>query len=353
MTYINYLQGKFMKVKILTAGAVALVMFTGCGKFSDSGTFIPSPKDVGNMMFADNKSPQELIAQSNDKDLTKAFLDVNDTSITSKNMTPSTILLERKRLYRTDSYIYFSKSRDFYRNLAFDFLNDDITKTYIKTIEARENSYIIYNGNVNKKFLESLVGGNLKKGDSKEGEVYMYDSDFCIIEYDKEGNKISTLTRQARIEPSSLGMSMGDRDPAVTIHQNVFIFLQPEVRKAELNLSSVFLEENVYKKVGSYFSKQTTSQTDKTKESKTEQIKELHQMYKDGILTEDEFKTQKQKILNSENMDGKQQKKSSSTSLLPNDFESRLIEKFNSENNTNFKTMQEVQEYLFSRGQSN
>lgn len=338
-----------MKLKILAVATMVLFILTGCGKFSDSGTFIPSPEDVGNMLFAENKTPEELIAESNDKDLTKAFLDLKDKSITSKQMSPNTILLERKRLYRTDSYIYFSKSRDFYRDLAFDFLNDDITKTYTTAVENRGNSYIIYNGNVNKRFLESLVGGDLKKADSQKGEIYMYDSDFAIIEYDKNGNKISALARQARIEPSSLGMSMGDRDPAVTIHQNVFIFFKSQVRKAELNLSSTFLDNNVYKKVGSHFQNKSTISTSDSQKDNIEQIKELHQMYKDGILTEEEFKDQKQKILNPETVKEKKQIKSSSSPSVKNNFESQLVQKFNAEHNTDFKTMKQVQEYLLSQ----
>jgi len=220
-----------------------MVMLSGCASsYSDSGTFIPSPKDVGNMLFSKQETPQELIAKSQDKELTKIFAEGKFSKVTSINALPYGLLLECKRLYETDSFIYLSKSRQFYRNLASDFLQDDIAKAYIDTIQKRGNSYSIYNGEGNQALLKAYVGGSLKE--NTKTEIYMYDSDFAIVEYNKAGEKVSALIRQARIEPSQLGSAMGHNDPAVSIHQNIFVLFAGELQKIALNLNNATLQNS-------------------------------------------------------------------------------------------------------------
>lgn len=324
-------------------------MLSGCASsYSDSGTFIPSPKDVGNMLFAKQETPQELIAKSQDKELTKTFAEGKFSKVTSINALPYGLLLECKRLYETDSFIYLSKSRQFYRNLAADFLQDDIAKAYINTIQKRGNGYSIYNGEGNQALLKAYVGGALKE--NTKTEIYMYDSDFAIVEYNKAGEKISALIRQARIEPSQLGSAMGHNDPAVTIHQNIFVLFEGELKKVALNINNTTLQNNLYKSVGldapsTPTAISTTASPSTSSDSKANKIKELHELYKSGALSEEEYNKEKTKILNSD------VKPATSNSAVSSPMEAMLVQKFNQQNGTNFTSMKEIQEYAITKKQ--
>ncbi len=324
------------------------VMLSGCASsYSDSGTFIPSPKDVGNM-FAKKETPQDIIAKSQDKELTQAFVEGKIAKVTSINALPYGLLLECKRLYETDSFIYLSKSRQFYRDKAPDFLKDDIAKAYIDTIQKRGHGYSIYNGEGNQALLKAYVGGALKE--NTKTEIYMYDSDFAIVEYNKSGEKVSALIRQARIEPSQLGSTMGDKDPAVTIHQNIFVLFEGELQKVALNLNNTTLQNNLYKSVGldapsAPIAVSTTASPSVTSDSKANKIKELHELYKSGALSEDEYNKEKTKILNSD------VKPVTSNSVTSSPMEAMLVQKFNQQNGTNFTSMKEIQEYAITKKQ--
>lgn len=335
--------------KYVLLGSVMAILSGCASSYSDSGTFIPSPKDVGNMLFTKKASPEEILAKSKDKEMTKAFLDAKMDKVTSMDSLPSGLLLECKRLYETDSFIYLSKSRQFYRNLAPDFLNDSIAKTYLETIKKRGNGYVIYNGEGNQMLLKAYVGGELKQ--NTKTEIYMYDSDFAIVEYNKAGEKISAMIRQARIEPSQLGSAMGHNDPAVTIHQNVLVLFESELKKIALNLNTTALQGNVYKSEGVSLSGSsvtpaaTVSNTASPSESKTDKIKELHELYKSGALTEEEYAKEKSKILNAETPKPSAPAASSSNAMATG-MEAMLVQKFNQQNGTNFSSMKEVQEFM-------
>lgn len=324
------------------------VMLSGCASsYSDSGTFIPSPKDVGNM-FAKKETSQELIAKSQDKELTQAFVEGKMAKVTTIQALPYGVLLECKRLYETDSFIYLSKSRQFYRNLAPDFLKDDIAKAYIDTIQKRGNGYTIYNGEGNQALLKAYVGGSLKE--NTKTEIYMYDSDFAIVEYNKAGEKVSALIRQARIEPSQLGSAMGHNDPAVSIHQNIFVLFAGELQKIALNLNNATLQNNLYKSVGldvpsAPSAVSTTASPSTSSDLKANKIKELHELYKSGALSEDEYNKEKTKILNSD------VKPVTSNSVTSSPMEAMLVQKFNQQNGTNFTSMKEIQEYAITKKQ--
>lgn len=326
------------------------VMLSGCASsYSDSGTFIPSPKDVGNML-SKKETPQELIAKSQDKELTKAFVEGKFAKVTSINAAPSGIMMESKRLYETDSFIYLSKARQFYRNLAADFLQDDVAKAYTDTIQKRGNGYRIYNGEGNQALLKAYVGGTLKQ--NTKTEIYMFNSDFAIVEYNKAGEKVSALIRQARIEPSQLGSAMGDNDPAVTIHQNQILLFESELKKVALNLNNATLQNNLYKSVGldaplaSAPQASTPSST-----SKADKIKELHELYKSGALSEDEYNKEKTKILNNDVKPTASTSPSPSNPYVGTPMETMLVQKFNQQNGTNFTSMKEIQEYAIAKKQ--
>lgn len=326
------------------------VILSGCASsYSDSGTFIPSPKDVGNML-SKKETPQELIAKSQDKELTKTFVEGKFTKVTSIHALPYGLSLECKRLYETDSFIYLSKSRQFYRDLAADFLQDDVAKAYIDTIQKRGNGYSIYNGEGNQALLKAYVGGALKE--NTKTEIYMYDSDFAIVEYNKAGEKISALIRQARIEPSQLGSAMGHNDPAVTIHQNIFVLFEGEMKKVALNLNNATLQNNLYKSVGLETSSPTPTQTaTSSSTSKADKIKELHELYKSGALSEDEYNKEKTKILNNDANPAMSTSTTPSNPYVGTPMEAMLVQKFNQQNGTNFTSMKEIQEYAIAKKQ--
>lgn len=328
-----------------------VVALSGCASsYSDSGTFIPSPKDVGNMLFSKKESPQEMIAKSQDKELTKAFLDAKLDKVTSIDAFNDGMIIECKRLYETDSYIYLSKSRTFYRNLAAGFLNDSIAKTYLDAVQKRGNGYVVYNGEGNQMLLKAYVGGSLKQ--NTKTEIYMYDSDFAIVEYNKAGERVSVLMRQARIEPSQLGATMGDKDPAVTIHQNVFIFFQNQLQKMALNINTKDLEGNIYKSEGLNMAASTPSTTSvsaspSSSNTKASKIKELHELYQSGALSEEEYNKEKTKILNSDTSSSTP----STSNTMATGMEAILVQKFNQQNGTNFSSMKEIQAFLNSKKQ--
>ena len=322
------------------------VMLSGCASsYSDSGTFIPSPKDVGNM-FAKKETPQELIANSQDKELTKAFVEGKFAKVTSISAAPSGIMMESKRLYETNSFIYLSKARQFYRNLAADFLQDDIAKAYTDTIQKRGNGYRIYNGEGNQALLKAYVGETLKQ--NTKTEIYMFDSDFAIVEYNKAGEKVSALIRQARIEPSQLGAAMGHNDPAVSIHQNQILLFESELKKVALNLNNATLENNLYKSVGMDTPSTSASQGVVQSSSKADKIKELHELYKSGALSEEEYSKEKTKILNN---DAQTPTPTPSNAVAGTPMEAMLVQKFNQQNATNFTSMQEIQTYMMTKKQ--
>jgi len=329
------------------------VILSGCASsFSDSGTFIPSPKDVGNMLFTKAETPQELIAKSQDKELTRTFAEGKFAKVTSMNALSYGLLLECKRLYETDSFIYLSKARQFYRGQSSNFLNDDIAKAYIDTIQKRGNGYSIYNGEGNQALLKAYVGGSLKA--NTKTEIYMYDSDFAIVEYNKAGEKISALIRQARIEPSQLGSAMGHNDPAVTIHQNIFVLFEGEMKKIALNLNNETLHNTLYKRVGldtpsTSIAVSTNASQSASLDSKANKIKELHELYKSGALSEEEYTKEKTKILNN---DAKPTTATSpSNPYVGTPMEAMLVQKFNQQNGTNFTSMKEIQEYAIAKKQ--
>ncbi len=340
-----------MKINSFVAMAtLAALTFTGCSNskqsFADSGTFIPSPKDVQNMLFKKKVSSGDLLSKSEDKELTQAFLNKKINKVTALDHGKSLIIIEKKRLYETDSYIYLNKSRDFYRNLAFDFLNDEVAQNYIQAVKKRGNGYIVYNGNGNEKILKALVGGSLKK--NTKFEIFMYDSDFALVEYDKEGNKVSALVRQARIEPSQLGISMGDRNPAVSIHQRIFVLMKSKVRKIDLNLGTTALNEFEYKRYNMPKKTQATNsivqQPIQAQESKTDKIKALYELHKAGALSKEEFEQEKKKVLGSNTSKPTATKVVQTNTINP--MTTIIIQKFNQQYGTNFTTMKEIQQYM-------
>lgn len=349
MSEDNFTQRIGMKHWEYVVSLGMVVMLSGCASsYSDSGTFIPSPKDVGNMLFSKQESAAEITAKSQDKELTKTFAEGKFAKVTSINALPYGLLLECKRLYETDSFIYLSQSRQFYRNLAPDFLKDDIAKAYIDTIQKRGNGYRIYNGEGNQALIKAYVGGTLKI--NTKTEIYMYDSDFAIVEYTKTGEKMSALVRQARIEPSQLGSTMGDRDPAVTIHQNIFVLFEGELQKIALNLNNTTLQNNIYNSVGldtppaPVTAPAQASTTPSA--SKADKIKELHDLFKSGALSEEEYNKEKTKILNTTDT-----KETSSNPVASTPMEAMLVQKFNQKNGTNLSSMKEIQEYMMTKKQ--
>lgn len=330
--------------------SLSVLLLSGCTKEMES--LLPPVPGIKNM-FVKSKSADQQIKESQDKLLTKSFIDKKIDKVTSIEQEQVGIKIEKNRLYQTDSYIYYSKSKNFYRNLAQEFLEDEVAKIYINAIKSRVNGYIIYNGNGNKMILGALVGGekNLKMRD--EFGIYVYDSDFAIIEYDSEGNKVSALVRQANIEPSSLGMTMGDKDPAVTIHQRIYIVFKQQINKIDLSLDKNRLDNSEYKRFNmpqiENNLKPISNQQPVSTKSNTEEIKELYELYKAGALTKEEFDLEKKKVLEKSNKNDRATPTSENSKSVQNPFELMIVQKFNEEHGTSFITMKEVQDYIQSK----
>ncbi|MBN2964989.1 SHOCT domain-containing protein [Sulfurospirillum sp. T05] len=320
---------------------------TGTSKFSDSGIFLPSPKDVQKMLLP-KVSNEDIIKQSPDKELSETFLTNTFEKVTAVEHGSKTIILEKKWLYETDSFIRYSKSRSFYRGLAHDFLNDDVAKAYMETIIKRGSGYVIYNGSGNEMLMSAYAGGNPRR--SSDTSVFAYDSDFAIVEYDKEGNKKSALLRQVEIEPSQLGRQMGDKDPAVSIHHRAILLLEPAVKEAELTLNNDAIAALEYKRVNmpqkANQMYQAAPQSTPSAPTNAQKIKELFELYKAGALSEEEYALEKAKILEPSNAPV-----SNVTTSTPKQdpMEFAIVQKFNQQHGTNLKSIKEIQEHMQNR----
>ena len=101
---------------------------------------------------------------------------------------------------------------------------------------------------------------------------------------------------------------------------------------------------------GSNATTTTAQPTQSTSDSKTDKIKELHELYKSGALTEEEYAKEKSKILNTETQKPSAPPASSSNAMAAG-MEAMIVQKFNQQNGTNFSSMKEIQEFLNAKKQ--
>ena len=326
------------------------IVFNGCvtpkGSF-EGGSLIPSPEEVKEMLTKTNESDNEILSKSEDKELTSAFLNKKINKVTKIKVNSSEIFLSKKYLYEVDDLIRLSNARIFYRDHANDFFNDEITKKYLTTVKNRGNGYIVYNGNGNEKIFQSLVGRTLNKR-GEDYEIFLFNSDLAIIEYDKHGNKISSLIRKGTIEPSLLSIKLGDQDPNVSIHQSIYILFESKMKRIDLNLGSKALDAFEYKRYNMPETKNISEEVsnEKSTVSNAQKIKELFDLYKNGALSKEEYEEEKKKIIHQPKIIKKETSIKEEVKTSINPLELMIIQKFNQQNGTNFTTMQEMQKYI-------
>ncbi len=236
---------KMKKVVISVIGAFFIAnSFVGCaGGPYRGGSIIPSPEETLKMMMP-TKSKSEVINSSNDKAMTEAFLNGFKTGRdTSIEYHTSDIAID-KLLYQTDSFIKLSKAENFYKSKSSSFLNDDVATLYKKVVTSRGNHYKVYKGAMNLKILQSIYGSLKRRDDTK---LYGYGLDYAIIEFDKNNKMVSALARVVEVEPSVLGMQMGDRDPAVEISQTTMIFFKDKVDVLNMMIPNSYFSDYLVK----------------------------------------------------------------------------------------------------------
>ena len=233
----------FKVTNIILSVTLASFLTACAGGAYRGGSFIPSPEEVAKMMLP-KKSKAEIVSKSSYKQMTNAFLTNFKTSRdVDIDFYPNNIRIN-KILYQTDSFIKFSNAKNFYQQKSSKYLSDDVATIYKNEVKKRGNYYNIYKGAMNKKILDVLVG-NLKNRDGLK--YYHYDLDYAFIEFNQNNEIQSALVRVVTIEPSEIGLRMGDRNPAVEIEQKSIVFLKGAVSPLSMTISNSFFTDNLVK----------------------------------------------------------------------------------------------------------
>jgi len=111
-----------------------------------------------------------------------------------------------------------------------DSSNDQVAKTYIATAKKRGNRVAMYNSKVNKAILSLYNQGTRLKGD-----VWYYDLDNALVEYDKKNRIVSALVRI-----NEFMIPIGN----VLHEQRSNFYLSSDARYIESKISKKALEDN-------------------------------------------------------------------------------------------------------------
>jgi len=286
------------------------------------------------------KTPAEFVKGQADKEMSAAFSKYmggeDDYYFSNKR---SGFTLKKTHIGFTGSKVDRSTAISYIKRLKLE--KDELAKLYKEVLEKRGSSYTVYKGVMNNKIYEEIVGGKLS-GSNGSLERYYYHLTPAIIEYDSEGRMKSALLRNATMTIHPVDRT-GPYAPVKIEIETLFI----DSNKVYTVESSI--DNNEFSKYEIYSSKKDTptssnnSVASSGSPSKAAQIKELHALYKDGAITEAEYKAEKEKILSSSRSQSQHKSVQKSASITTM-FEQKIINNYNKQHGTNFTSMQQIQE---------
>lgn len=237
-------------------------------------------------------TPEEIIAKSEDKGMTKSFLDAKQADKKLSHVSFSSRAIDSDRVL-----VPFSNAKTFYnaKNLLnnINSSNDELATTYKKAVESRGNYYTVYNGKVNHAIL-TAINGRLATVNEYRDTFYYYDIENAIIEYSPDGTMVSALARVDKVNINTM-FKVNDINYAnIEIQQVSRVFFASSLGIVSRTVSKRLLDDNMI----STSKKEAQPATVQTSTDKTEQLKSLFELFKAGALTKEEFEQQKQKLLN-------------------------------------------------------
>jgi len=170
---------------------------------------------------------------------------------------------------------------DYY--LTLDNLNDKIAMAFKQTAKERGNIVKIYKNKVNQAILKFTVGISQPHDRYSKN---ISNLDFSMIEYDKNGNKVSVFIRSLLVEQSSL-------NELKNLYQNTYVIPKSKIILMEMNINNNVFTSNLYKILYDNSEKHTTNSSTDTEEK----LKQLKLLYSDGIITQDEYKQESLKLI--------------------------------------------------------
>lgn len=294
------------------------------------------------------KTPADFISLQSDKKISTAFSKYmgrdDDYYFRSKK---NGFSLEKTHIGFTGSNINRSTAIQYIKNLKLD--NDELARLYKEVLTSRNSYYTVYQGEMNKKIYEQISGGRLSSGNGSL-ERYYFDLTPAIIEYDENNRMKSVLLRSVTI----------------TIHPvdkvGPYAPVKIEVKTQFIDSNRIYAVEssinnNERSRYTLYSSKKENSQnqvigsttTAQTGPSRAVQIKELHALYKDGAITELEYKAEKHKILSADKATSAQLTNNTAnnsenmSSTFMSTFQKKILDSYNHQHRTNFTSMQQIQ----------
>jgi len=236
-------------------------------------------------------TPEEIIAKSEDKEMTKSFLDAKQADKKLSHVSFSSRAIDSDRVL-----VPFSNANTFYnaKNLLnnINSSNDELATTYKKAVESRGNYYTVYNGKVNNAIL-TAINGRLATVNEYRDTFYYYDIENAIIEYSPDGTMVSALARVDKVNINTM-FKVNDINYAnIEIQQVSRVFFASSLGIVSRTVSKRLLDDNMI----STSKKEAQPATVQTSTDKTEQLKSLFELFKAGALTKEEFEQQKQKLL--------------------------------------------------------
>jgi hypothetical protein len=236
-------------------------------------------------------TPEEIIAKSEDKGMTKSFLDAKQADKKLSHVSFSSRAIDSDRVL-----VPFSNANTFYnaKNLLnnINSSNDELATTYKKAVESRGNYYTVYNGKVNNAIL-TAINGRLATVNESRDTFYYYDIENAIIEYSPDGTMVSALARVDKVNINTM-FKVNDINYAnIEIQQVSRVFFASSLGIVSRTVSKRLLDDNMI----STSKKEAQPATVQTSTDKTEQLKSLFELFKAGALTKEEFEQQKQKLL--------------------------------------------------------
>jgi len=285
------------------------------------------------------KTPAEFVNGQADKEMSTAFSKYmgseDDYYFGNKR---SGFTLKKTHVGFTGSNVDRSNAISYIKRLKLE--KDELANLYKEVLEKRGSSYTVYKGEMNNKIYEEIVGGKLASSNGSL-ERYFYHLTPAIIEYDSDGRMKSALLRNVTMTIHPVDRT-GPYAPVKIEVETLFI----DSNKVYTVESSI--DNNEFSRYEIYSSKKTPASSNSSvastgSTSKAAKIKELHALYKDGAITEDEYKAEKKKIL-SANQSQPAYKSVQKSSSITSMFEQKIINSYNKQHSTNFTSMQQIQE---------
>ncbi|MDY0138913.1 MAG: hypothetical protein RBR50_04375 [Candidatus Izemoplasmatales bacterium] len=276
-----------MKIFVLIGSLALLLFFSGCAEYLN--TLANNMKDMQN---------KEALAQTEDLEMSKLFIDkLPDSRVSKSQITMKNTLDLGKQTTNTNNWVY-NPIGYFERNMDKD------TKAYtlwINTVKNRGGIVKKYNANVSREINNFIYLNKLQPYERYHASLAP-----AYIEYDKNGNMISSYVRILKTEDLSAvgGIVVQGKRPYQAFSYDVIV-LKTYLRKLQMNASRKFFEENLL-----------DENIIASVKSSEEELKPLS--------------------LNNDN-----------TNKI--DINKVMLDKFNVQNGTNFTSLDELQKYLSSQ----